>query len=225
MPIYNEERTLFEIVEKVQKVVLNLIDKEIIIVDDASRDKSNEIIERLMRKYKNIKYFKHDTNKGKGAAIRTGIQHISGDYVVIQDGDLEYNPNDFKKLLKPIFDGKAEVVYGSRIMGSIEGFKIPTHYYGNLFLSFLTRILYGQKITDMETCYKMMTKKLIKSLHLRSNHFDIEPEITAKIIKRGYKILEIPISYKARSFMEGKKINWKDGIIAIFTLVLYRFFD
>ena len=225
IPVYNEEKTITEIIKKVQAVRILGIEKEIIIVNDCSKDSSDKIIKNLIRKYKNIKYFNHEVNKGKGAALRTGFLHATGDYVVIQDADLEYNPEDFKRLIIPIKDKKADAVYGSRMLGKIEGFQITSHYYGNLFLSFITGLLYNNKITDMETCYKMMKREVIKNLNLKSNSFDIEPEITAKIIKKGYKIIEIPINYKSRSFLEGKKIHWDDGLFALWTLVKYRFLD
>ncbi len=225
IPIYNEENTLRKLIEKVQEVNINSMEKELIVVNDASSDNSVKIIEEFIKKYKNISLYHHKNNRGKGAAIRTGLKHTNGDFVVIQDGDLEYNPEDFNRLLKPLLEGKTEVVYGSRMLGNISGFNISSHYYGNIFLTFITKILYGQGITDMETCYKMMTVRLAKSLKLKANKFDIEPEITSKIIKKGHKILEIPINYKARSFEEGKKIHWKDGISALLTLIKYRFFN
>lgn len=225
IPVYNEEKTIAEIIKKVQAVKIPDIIKEIIIVNDYSKDRSFEIITKLSKRYKNIKYYNHKENKGKGAALRTGFLHATGDYVVIQDADLEYNPEDFKRLIIPIRNGEADVVYGSRMLGKIGGFQITSHYYGNLFLSFVTRLLYNNKITDMETCYKMIRKDVLKNLNLKSNSFDIEPEITAKIIKKGYKIIEIPINYKSRSFLEGKKIHWDDGLLALITLVKYRFLD
>jgi len=225
VPLYNEENTISEIINKVQKVKIEGIEKEILIVNDGSKDKSKEVIKKLIKKYNNIKYFEHQKNRGKGAAIRTGIQHISGEYVVIQDGDLEYNPEDFKRLLRPLLEKKFDVVYGSRMLGNITGFKIFSHYYGNILLSLVTTLLYGKKVTDMETCYKMMKSEIIKGLNLKSNKFDIEPEITSKIIKKGYKLIEIPINYKSRSFIEGKKISWKDGLKAVYILIKYRFFD
>ena len=231
LPVYNEEKTLETIVDKIQKVNFGLeklgkaekIEKELIIVNDSSIDNSQVIIDRLKSKFKNIKTFKHEVNKGKGAAIKTGMKYVTGDILVIQDGDLEYNPEDFKKLIIPILEGKTKVVYGSRMLGHRRGFSIKSHYYGNKFLTFLTQIIYGQKITDMETCYKMVSKEVIKDIKFNSNRFDFEPEITAKIIKKGYKIMEIPIDYNCRSFEEGKKITWRDGIVAIYTLFKYRF--
>ncbi|MBS3072643.1 glycosyltransferase family 2 protein [Candidatus Pacearchaeota archaeon] len=225
IPVYNEEKTITEIIKKVQAVKIPNILKEIIIVNDCSKDNSFEIITKLAKKYKNIKFYSHKENKGKGAALRTGFSHVTGDYIVIQDADLEYNPEDFNRLITPIRNSEADVVYGSRMLGRIDGFQITSHYYGNLFLSLITRLLYGNKITDMETCYKMMKSEVVKNLNLKANSFDIEPEITAKIIKKGYKIIEIPINYRSRSFLEGKKIHWDDGIIAMITLIKYRFFD
>lgn len=225
MPVYNEEKTLKKIVERVQKVNLRRIKKEIIIVDDASKDDSLNVIKRLAKRYRNIKFYSHNINQGKGAAIRTGLKYFTGDIVVIQDGDLEYNPQDFKRLIKPILERKTNVVYGSRFLGRIKGYIIPLHDFGNKILSLMTRLLYFRKITDMETCYKMMTKKVIKNLNLKAKRFDFEPEITAKIIKKGYKIIEIPIVYNCRSFKEGKKITWRDGMKALYYLLKYRFMD
>jgi dolichol-phosphate mannosyltransferase len=223
IPVYNEEKTLTEIVDKVEKVkLISKVQKEVIIVNDSSTDNSQKVIEKLKNKYKNIRSFNHPINKGKGAAIRTAIKHVSGDVVVAQDGDLEYNPEDFNKMLPLIIENKADVVYGSRLLGNISGFNIPSHYYGNLLLSFITRLLYAKKITDMETCYKMMKSSIIKNLNLKSNTFDIEPEVTSKILKKGFRVKEVPISYNCRSFEQGKKITWKDGILAIFTLFRYR---
>ena len=164
-------------------------------------------------------------NQGKGASIRTGLKYFTGDIVVIQDGDLEYNPEDFKKLIKPILENKNKVVYGSRLLGEERGFNVPLHYIGNRILSLVTTLLYFRRVTDMETCYKMITKDVIKALKLKAKRFDFEPEITAKIIKKGYKIIEIPIIYTCRSFKEGKKITWKDGIKALYYLLKYRFVD
>jgi len=225
MPVYNEDKTLGRIIERVQNVNLGKIKKEIIIVDDASKDNSFNIIKRLAKKYKNIKFYSHEFNQGKGAAIRTGLKHFTGEIIVIQDGDLEYNPEDFKRLIKPILEEKTKVVYGSRFLGGIKGYIIPLHDFGNKILSLITRLLYFRKITDMETCYKMMTQDVIKSIKLRARRFDFEPEITAKLIKKGYKIIEIPIIYNSRSFQEGKKITWVDGVKALYYLIKYRFFD
>jgi glycosyltransferase involved in cell wall biosynthesis len=225
VPVYNERKTLREMIRRVQEVEIDGIDKEILIVNDFSTDGSHEIIEELSNKHDNVRHVHHEENKGKGAALRTGFGEIKEDFVVIQDADLEYDPNDFKKLIRPLLDDKADVVYGSRMLGNVKGFEIASHYYGNLFLSFLTRVLYLKKVTDMETCYKMMRADVIKNIKLNSNKFDIEPEITSKILRGGHRLIELPINYTARSFDEGKKINWKDGIGAVYTLVKYRIFD
>ncbi|MBU3906869.1 MAG: glycosyltransferase family 2 protein [Nanoarchaeota archaeon] len=223
IPVYNEEKTLGKIVERVEKVEMPLVEKELIIVNDGSQDRTAQIIKELKLNYKNIQSFSHEKNRGKGAAIKTALAHITGDIIVIQDGDLEYNPEDFQRLIKPILQGKTKVVYGSRMLGHLTGFTIASHYYGNKFLTLLTKILYGQKITDMETCYKMFTREVIQNIKLESERFDFEPEITAKIIKKGYTIIELPIDYACRSFKEGKKIRGRDGVIAIWKLFKYYF--
>ena len=223
IPVYNEARTIKQIVEKVEKINLGKIKKELIIINDCGGDNSEEIIKKLIKRYKNIKLINHIVNQGKGAAIRTGLKNFTGDLVIIQDGDLEYNPEEYKKLIKPILDKRTKVVYGSRLLGKIRGFNVPTHYLGNKILSLVTTLLYFRKVTDMEKCYKIMTSDVIKNIKLRAKRFDFEPEITAKIIKKGYKIIEIPIDYNSRSFQEGKKITWKDGLKAIYYLIKYRF--
>jgi dolichol-phosphate mannosyltransferase len=222
VPIYNEERTLEQIIDKVQSVEIPNIEKEIILVNDSSTDNTLDIVLYLEKKYNNIKSLSHKQNLGKGAAIRTALEQVTGDIVVIQDGDLEYNPEDFKRLIKPILNRETKVVYGSRMLGNRTGFLFISYYYGNKFLTFLTQILFAQKITDMETCYKMMDTEVLKEIDFESNRFDFEPEITSKIIKKGYKIVEVPIDYHCRPFNEGKKINWRDGIIAIYKLFKYR---
>src|SRR3989344_6126049 len=168
VPLYNEEKTLVQIINRVIAVPLDNIKKEIIIVNDGSKDDSKNVAIKLAKKYSVIRYIEHPKNKGKGAALRTGFKYATGDFVVIQDADLEYNPQDFVRLIKPILENKADVVYGSRLLGNTEGFKIASHYYGNKFLSFLTFLLYGKKITDMETCYKMMRKEVVDNLVLHS---------------------------------------------------------
>lgn len=221
IPIYNEEKTLLKILEKIRKVDLKNIKKEIIIVDDCSTDNSWNIIKNL--KDMNIKKLRHNKNKGKGGAIKTALNEVTGDYIIIQDGDLEYNPEEYKKLLKYI--NKYEVIYGSRLLGKIKGFNVPLHYIGNQILSIATTILYQKRITDMETCYKLIKSDIIKNIKIDSNRFDFEPEITAKLLKRGYKIKEVPISYNCRSFKEGKKITVTDGIKALYVLLKYRFYE
>jgi len=225
VPVYNEEKTLEKIIERVQKVDLGKISKEILIINDGSKDNTQEVIEKIKKKYKNIRSFSLERNQGKGAAMKIGFQNFTGDFVIIQDGDLEYDPEYFKQLIQPLIEGKTKVIYGSRLLGEISGFNIPLHYYGNKFLSLFTRLVYRQKITDLETGYKMMAREVIKSFDLKSNGFEIDPEMTAKTIKKGYKITEIPITYNCRTFEEGKKITWRDGIIAAYTLLKYRFFN
>ena len=222
IPVYNEEKTLLEIFNKVNNIG---IDKEIILVNDGSIDKTKEILEQIRKKEKNphLKIFHHEKNQGKGAAIRTGINKASGDIIIIQDADLEYDPKDYKKLIEPIANGKASIVYGTRVFSLTKKDMHTLHYYGNKMLTFVTNVLYNCKLSDMETCYKVFKKDILKNIKLKSKGFEFEPEITAKILKKGYKIYEVPISFKPRSFKEGKKITWIDGLKATYYLVKYRF--
>jgi glycosyltransferase involved in cell wall biosynthesis len=222
IPVYNEEKTIKELVEKVKKVKLP-IKKEIIVVDDCSKDRTPEILKKI----KGIKIVRHPGNKnlGKGSAIRTGLKSITGDIVIVQDADLEYNPEDYRKLVEPIIKGKAKVVYGSRNLGDKHKHSYLSYYMGGVFLSKLANLIYGIKITDEATCYKMIRTDIIKSLNLKCERFEFCPEVTAKLAKKGIKILEIPISYSPRKITEGKKIRWKDGVEAIWTLIKYRFTD
>lgn len=219
IPVYNEKNTLLDIIKRVEAVP---IEKEIIIVDDFSTDGTREIMKGIDSP--DIKIYYHPHNRGKGAAIRTAIPHATGDIVLIQDADLEYDPMDYPGLIEPILDGRADVVYGSRFLGTHRAF-LFWHYIGNKFLSFLTNLLYNTMLTDMETCYKVFRSDVIKGLNLKSDRFQIEPEITAKVFKKGHKVFEVPISYAGRDFKEGKKITWRDGIWAVMTLVKYRFVD
>ena len=219
MPVYNEGKTLLEIYKKVRDVNIDNIKKEIIIVDDASKDNSWKVISEI--RDNNVKKLRHDINKGKGGAIKTALKEVTGDYVIIQDGDLEYNPEEYKKLLKYV--NEYDVIYGSRLMGKIGGFNVPLHYIGNKILSLSTSIIYGKNITDMETCYKLIKSDIIKNIKIVSNRFDFEPEITSKLLRGKYKIKEVPISYNCRSFEEGKKITWIDGIKALYILLKFRF--
>ena len=229
IPVYNEEKTIEDIIKKVQSINLNFdIKKELIIVNDGSSDSSDKILKKIVRGYNNIIYIKHQRNKGKGAAIRTALANCNGNIILIQDSDLEYNPEDYNNLLKPIMENKASVVYGSRfintklkLFGKDKTLHI-SHYFGNKFLTFVTGLFYNKKITDMETGYKVFKSNIIKNIKLEANRFEIEPEITSKILKSKHSIYGIPISFNPRKFEEGKKISWKDGIKALYYLLKYR---
>ena len=223
IPVFNEKNTIRLLLEKVQNANFSGLEKEIIMVDDFSNDGTTEILRELSKDYK---VFFHEKNQGKGAAIRTAIKEATGDFVVIQDADLEYLPDDYDKLLPLLINDEADVVYGSRFKNqeNSENF-ILKNKIANKFLTLLTNILYGAKITDMETCYKAFKRELIQSITIKSNRFDFEPEITAKIMKKKARLKEVPISYFGRGHDEGKKINWKDGIHAILTLIKFRFTD
>ena len=222
MPVYNEEDTVEEIVER---VLAEEHQKQLIIVDDGSTDGTPEILRRLAEQHPGaIRLVIRTENRGKGAAVRTGLKRVTGDVVIIQDADLEYDPADYEVLLDPIEEGIADVVYGSRFLG-VHRVLLFWHYLGNRFLTFLTNVLYNVNLTDMETCYKAIRTSLLKEITLRSNRFDIEPEITAKVLKRGARLYEVPIKYAGRTYGEGKKIGWRDGLQAIWTLLKYRFVD
>jgi glycosyltransferase involved in cell wall biosynthesis len=220
MPVYNESATLEEMVERVLAVPLRL---ELIAVDDASSDGSREILARLAQQ-RGFKVLLQDENRGKGAAVRRGIAEAGGDVIVVQDADLEYSPEEFPELIDLIVKGKADAVYGSRFLGRHRCF-LFTHYLANLFLNLVTNVLYNTTMTDMETCHKAVRADVLKSLPLRSDRFGIEPEITAKLFKRGARVYEVPITYEGRDYAEGKKITWRDGFPALWALVKYRFTD
>ena len=223
IPVYNEKDTILEILEKVEQASFASLNKEIILVDDASTDGTTNILKNISKKYKILF---HKKNQGKGAAIRTAVKEATGDYVVIQDADLEYLPDDYDKLLPILLNDEADVVYGSRFKNTDNsGNFILKNKLANLFLTSLTNLLYRTKITDMETCYKAFKRELIQGITIKSNRFDFEPEITAKLMKKKARLKEVPISYFGRGHNEGKKINWKDGIHAILTLIKYRFVD
>ena len=225
IPAYNEEKTIYSLLEKVGKVaLLNDMDKEIIIINDCSTDKTEEQVYLFFANYPDLPllYFKQETNQGKGAAIHVGISAAAGDYIIIQDADLEYNPEDYNVLLEYLLHTGAKVVYGSRFMNAANKHSYTRFYLGGRFVSWLTNVLYAQNITDEPTCYKMFDARFLKSIPLKGNGFEFCPEVTAKVAKMGIKIKELPICYYPRSIEEGKKINWKDGAIAIWTLVKYR---
>lgn len=223
IPVFNELNTLKIILQKVEEADFSGLEKEIILIDDFSTDGTREILKEYENKYK---VFYHDMNMGKGAALRTGFEHVTGDIVIIQDADLEYDPADYKPLIQLILDGKADVAYGSRLSGGKPSRSFMfTHLLGNKLLTLITNILYNTTLTDMETCYKAFRTDFIKGIEIKSNRFDFEPEITAKVLKRGARLYELPISYYGREYEEGKKITWKDGIHAILALVKFRFTD
>lgn len=218
MPVYNERTTIEEIVGRVLAVPLRL---ELIVVDDASTDGTGEILDRLQAAH-GFTLCRQPTNQGKGAALRRGFVEVTGDLVVIQDADLEYSPEEFPQLIELICQGRADVVYGSRFLGRHRVF-LFTHYAGNWLLTFITNVLYNTMLTDMETCYKVMRTEVLRSMTLGANGFGIEPELTAKIFKRHYRVYEIPITYDGRGYDEGKKITWRDGVVALWVLLKYRF--
>ncbi len=240
MPVYNERTTLEAIVRRVQAVDLTVdlngvnavpagpvtLEREIVIVDDGSTDGTRDILDQWRNDPPpDMQIIYHEQNQGKGAALRTGFQHATGDILIIQDAALEYDPLDYVKLLAPLLEGRAPVIYGSRFLGGPRAAMSLSHTLGNQFLTIITNLLYGTSLSDMETCYKCFRRDVINGMVLRSRAFEIEPELTAKILKRGYTIFEVPITYNGRDFHEGKKISWKDGFSAVRTLLRYRFVD
>jgi glycosyltransferase involved in cell wall biosynthesis len=218
VPVYNERSTVAEIVRRVLAVPLRI---QLIVVDDGSTDGTREILSDLQRET-GFTLVLQPENRGKGAALRRGFEEVKGDLVVIQDADLEYSPEEFPSLIDLICQGRADVVYGSRFLGRHRVFMF-SHYLGNRIVTLLTNVLYNTMLTDMETCYKVMRAEVLRSFTLRSDGFGIEPELTAKIFKRGYRVYEIPITYDGRGYEQGKKITWRDGLVALWVLIRFRF--
>lgn len=219
IPVFNEKETIEEVLRRIKNVK---IEKEILIVDDYSTDGTREILRKIDDK--EIKIIFHSYNEGKGSAIRMAQMQISGNIVIIQDADLEYQPEDYLNLVKPINNGVADVVYGSRFLGPSR-FSSFSHYFGNKFLTWLTNVLYRVRLTDMETCYKVFNAPIFQKLDIKAKRFEFEPEVTAKILKANLRIIEVPITYYGRSYKVGEKITWRDGLVALWVLIKYRFMD
>jgi len=224
IPVFNEAKTLAELVRRVQAADAAGLEKEIIVVDDCSTDGTREIVEKLAGQ-RGVKVALHPHNRGKGAAIRTALEQATGEICLIQDADLEYDPNDYPKLLQPILDGRADVVYGSRFTGGTHRVLLFWHYLANRFLTLLSNMLCNLNLTDMETCYKVFRRECLNGVRLTSDRFGIEPELTAKLARRRYRFYETDINYNGRDYSEGKKINWKDGVAALWFIFRYRFFN
>lgn len=231
IPVYNEEKTITDVLKKVSALKIPQAQKEVIVINDGSTDKTSGQIKKYLQKDKNIKFVEHEKNKGKGAAVIMGIIKASGDYIIIQDADLEYDVNDIPKLFSHVM-GKNDVIYGSRL-NRLPNFKkeesrgqFMMHYFGNRFLSLVTSVLYGAWVTDMETCYKLFPASAVRGMKLNAQGFEFEPEITAKLLKKGLKIREYPIKTNPRGYEEGKKLNtFRDGTKALWNLCKYRFSD
>jgi dolichol-phosphate mannosyltransferase len=230
VPVYNEEKTIEEVLKRLSELEIPKVEKEIIVVDDGSKDSTRAKLAKINNK--NIKIILHDKNQGKGGAVKTGIKAATGEYIIIQDADLEYHPKQIKALVQPILEKTTKVVYGTRLnrmphLSNEESKHLfVLHYFGNRFLSLVTSVLYGQWITDMETCYKLFPKEAMQDIKLNARGFELEPEITAKLMKKGYKITELPITAIPRGYDEGKKLNTvNDGLKALWSLFKYRFVD
>ena len=223
LPVFNEVRTIREILQQVDAAVAADLEKDLIVVDDGSTDGTREVLERLDGLKTPVRVLFHTQNMGKGAALRTALTYATGEIILIQDGDLEYDPKEYTELLEPILTGRADVVYGSRLRGGkpVRDFSL-IYLWGNRFVTFVANLLYGGALTDIETCYKVFRADVIKNIRIQSNRFEFEPEITAKILKRRHKIVEVPISYYGRDRSEGKKLSWRDGLRALWTLLKCR---
>ena len=221
VPVFNERSTVAEIVRRMRSVELP-IEREIVVVDDGSDDGTGAVLTQL--RDSTVRVIAHPHNRGKGAAIRTGLESATGDLVLVQDADLEYDPEDWPRLLAPVLKGRARVVYGSRFTGERRNM-LFLHWVGNRFLSLVTNVLYNSTLSDMETCYKLFDRRVLDGIRLHADRFDFEPEFTAKVLRRRIRIYEVPISYAGRELSEGKKITWQDGVTALWTLVKYRFVD
>lgn len=222
IPVYNEIRTLERLLDRVERVRLpEGLEREIVCVDDRSTDGTSERLRELAAQRRHLRVIHHEKNQGKGAALRTGLTRASGDILLIQDADLEYDPADYPRLLAPILDGRADVVYGSRFVGEARGVDYFWHRVGNLMLTTLSNMFSNLHLTDMECCYKVFRREAIQQIRLEEDRFGIDPELTAKIARLGMRVYEVPVSYSGRSYAEGKKINWKDGVSVVRCIVQY----
>lgn len=221
MPVYNEKDTVLEIVRRVRAI--DLVD-EVIIVDDGSKDGTREVLKELSD-LPDVRVVEHAHNQGKGAAVVTGMQTARGDLMVVQDADLEYDPRDYAKLVQPLLEGRCDVVFGSRFSHAKVKNANWLNLAANKFLTFMTNVLYGSRLTDMETCYKVFRREVVADMHIRARRFEFEPEFTAKVLKRKFRLIEVPISFDPRGYSEGKKITAWDGVVALWTLIKYRFVD
>ena len=222
IPVYNEKNTIEEILRRVQAVDVGF-EKELVVVDDCSQDGTREILRKVNAP--GIRIFYHEKNKGKGAALHTGFSNADGDIVLVQDADLEYDPREYPRLIEPILDGRADVVYGSRFLGGPHRVLFFWHYVGNKMLTTFSNIMSNLNLTDMETCYKAFRREVLRRIRLKSARFGFEPEITMKVAKQKCRIYEVPISYSGRDYAEGKKIGWKDGVAAFYHIIRFRLFD
>lgn len=225
IPAYNEQATIRELLARVRAVELEGVKKEIIVVDDCSTDNTWALLAEEQAAHNDLRLFRHLRNRGKGAAVQTALEQATGEVILIQDADLEYDPRDYPTLLQPILEGRAQVVYGSRFLGGPQRAMSFWHRMGNKLFTLVANILYNSILSDIETCYKVFTREVAGQIQLRSPRWGFDPEITAKILKRGYRIYEVPISYIGREYSEGKKIAWRDAFVVLWTLVKYRFVD